>query len=80
MEIYDNDVVTAFNANPASVKRMASNAWAQYVWELHGGEGIHPMAWRHPHGRVVYVNEARWPAGRLSEINQPHERGSLPPA
>ena len=73
VEAYDYDVVTAYNANPASVKKMASNSWAQYVWELHGGEGIHPVAWRHPHGRVVYVNEARWPAGRLSEINQPHE-------
>jgi sarcosine oxidase delta subunit len=74
-EIFDYDVRMAFNADPASVKRMGSNSWAQYVWEMHGGEGIHPMAWKHPGGRVVYVNEARW-TGRLSEINQPHELGT----
>jgi sarcosine oxidase delta subunit len=71
-EIFDYDVRTAYNADPTTVKKIASNSWAQYVWEMHGGEGIHPMAWRHPGGRVVFVNEARW-TGKISEINQPHE-------
>ena len=39
---------------------------------MQGGEGVHPMAWKHPNQRVVYVNEARWPAGKLDQINQPH--------
>jgi hypothetical protein len=84
VEIFDYDVVTEYNANPFSVKKMASNAWAQYVWEMHGGEGIHPLAWRVPGSRVVFVNEARWPTARLAEINQPHElfvpgQGTQPP-
>ena len=44
---------TAYARDPGSVGKMMSNSWAQYIWEMHGGEGIHPMAWRHPSGKIV---------------------------
>jgi len=83
VELSPSDVRTAVATDPNLVKVMASNSWAQFIWEQHGGQGIHPLAWRHPSGRVMFVNEQRWLAvGELSEIAQPHQlttpRGPLP--
>jgi hypothetical protein len=72
VEVYVEDVLATYARDPAFVKKMGSDAWAQAIWEIQGGEGFHPMAWKHPNGRVVYVNEPRW-TGKLSDINQPHE-------
>jgi hypothetical protein len=80
-----NEVRAQFQVEPYAVKKMASNAWAQFVWSEQGGEGIHPIAWRPPGGRVLFVNEARWSeVGEPSELIQPHEvleqRGQVPQA
>ena len=52
-----------------------SNAFAQTVWEMHQGAGLHPLAWRvlgGPHRRI-YVNQVRWAqeAGTAAELNRP---------
>ena len=78
VEVYADEVLSAYAADPAFVKKMGSDPWAQAIWETQGGDGPHPMAWKHPGARVVYVNELRW-TGKLSEINQPHELVTAPP-
>jgi hypothetical protein len=76
--VNESEVLAAYATEPALVKKMGSDAWAQTIWETQGGDGVHPMAWKHPNQRVVYVNETRW-TGKISEINQPHELVTPPP-
>jgi hypothetical protein len=78
VEIFADEVLATYQRGPEFVKKLGSDPWAQVIWETQGGDGIHPMAWKHPNGRVVYVNEGRW-TGKLSEINQPHELVAPPP-
>ncbi|HEU0304365.1 MAG TPA: DUF4157 domain-containing protein [Gaiellaceae bacterium] len=79
IEIHEEHVLAAYATEPALVKKMGSDAWAQAIWEIQGGEGVHPMAWKHPYSRVVYLNETRW-TRPLSEINQPHELVTTAPS
>jgi hypothetical protein len=78
VEVNAYEVLSAYATEPALVKKMGSDAWAQTMWELQGGDGFHPMAWKHPNQRVVYVNETRW-TGKISEINHPRDLVTPPP-
>jgi hypothetical protein len=76
VEVTPDDVRAAFQADPATVKRSLTSSRHQSNYQSHGGTDTAPLAYRHPSGRVIVVDEQRWPTvGDLSEINQPHELG-----